>query len=282
MIKVAKYLIFVFVFLFIFASKVSAQVVINELGVKGSSDWFELYGYEDTNISGWYIDDEGTSTNVYEFPQGFFIGPLTSKIIFVQLTGNKDSRFNDSGETISLFNPGQIEPVDTVSYGGVGEVCLPSEEGSIGRVANVQDYAPTNVWERFSLASKNLTNNNGTLYSCPTPTPEPTNTPTPTPTPTHTPTATPNPTAAPTKTPTATPTKSPTPKPTTPSSPTSTSEEMVLGIQNSTVTPTSTPEEEVIDKKKFSIFPVILIVTGFLCIAGAVFSFVKNNVKKGI
>jgi len=106
LIKVVKCIIFVFLFLFIFTPKVSAQVVINELGVIGSSDWFELYGYEDTNISGWYVDDENTVTNVYEFPQGVSIGPSTTKIIFVQLSGNKDSRFNDSGETISLFKPG--------------------------------------------------------------------------------------------------------------------------------------------------------------------------------
>ncbi|MEK7061531.1 MAG: hypothetical protein AAB954_02620 [Patescibacteria group bacterium] len=104
------------------------------------------------------------------------------------------------------------------------------------------------------------------------PTSTPTETPTSVPNPTNTPTATPNPTATPTKTPT--PTKSPTPRPTV--------EELVLGIQNSTATPLSIPEEETEGEKKSSVFPVILIVTGFLCIAGAVFFFVKNNVKKDI
>jgi len=108
----------------------------------------------------------------------------------------------------------------------------------------------------------------------------PTSTPTATPTPT--PTATASPTATPTKTPIPTPTKSPTPKPTTDPLPMPTSEELVLGIQNNTVMPSPTPEEEIADEKNFPVFPVILIVTGFLCIAGAIFFFVKNNVKKDI
>ncbi len=104
----------------------------------------------------------------------------------------------------------------------------------------------------------------------PTPTPTLTPTATPTSTPTSTPTKTSTPTATPTKTPTPTPTKSPTPKPTPLQSPSGQAEELVLGIQNSTSTP----------GKKFPVFPVILIVAGFLCIAGAVFFFIKNNVKK--
>lgn len=109
-------------------------------------------------------------------------------------------------------------------------------------------------------------------------------TPTPTETPTPTPTATATPTATPTKTPTPTPTKSPTPIPTATSSPTSTPEQLVLGMQetNNTFTPQASPEEEVVPGKKFPVFPVILIVTGFLLIFGAVFFFIKNNVKKDI
>jgi len=261
-------------FLF-FASEVKARVVINELGVTGSSDWFELYGYEDTDISGWYVDDgPSTSTNIYDFSQGSFIGPSTSKVLFIQLSGNKNDRFNDPGDTISLFKLGQENPVDSISYGSSGQICLPSYDGSIGRVANVQDYAPTNVWERFSLASKNMTNNNGTLDFCPTP--EPTSTSTDTPT--STPVSTPTPTVAPTKTSTTAPTKSPIPRSIATSSPDS--GELVLGIQNESPTPEASAEGGVEDKKKFPVFPVILIVTGFLCIAGAVFFYIKTNVKK--
>jgi len=54
---------------------------------------------------------------------------------------------------------------------------------------------------------------------------------------------------------------------------------LVLGIQNATSTPEVSLQEETETGKKFPVFPVILIVTGFLCIAGAVFFFIKNNVK---
>lgn len=117
--------------------------------------------------------------------------------------------------------------------------------------------------------------------STPTPTPEPTATSTNTPNPTHTPTSTPNPTAIPMKTPIPTPTKSPTPRPTPTSSLTSSPEELVLGVQNSTPTPETLIEGEVVTQKKFPVFPVILIVTGFLCMAGALFFFIKNDVKRG-
>ena len=154
------------------------------------------------------------------------------------------------------------DPADP-DYVGPGDYFL-----RVRRYTGNSDNGPT------SEESNDLTI--GLTYVLPTPTP------TSTPIPTPTPTATPNPTATPTKTSSPTPTKSPTPKPTTTFSPTSTPEELVLGIQNSTSSPSASPEEEVIDKKKFPVFPIILIITGFLCIAGAVFFFVKNNVKKGI
>jgi hypothetical protein len=117
--------------------------------------------------------------------------------------------------------------------------------------------------------------------STPTPTPEPTSTPTDTPEPTHTPTSTPNPTVVSAKTSTPAPTKSPTPKPTGSTLPTSSPEELVLGIQNSTPASEALVEGETITQKKFPLFPVILIVAGVICIAGSIFFFVKNNVKRG-
>lgn len=214
-------------------------------------------------------------TNVYEFPQGTFIGPSTSKIIFIQLTGNKISRFNDPGETISLFKSGQTASIDTVSYGGVGKVCLPtSEQGSIGRVANVQDFAPTNVWERFSLASKNLTNNNGVLDPCPTPTLTPTNTPTATSAPTAT--------ATPTSSPTATLTKTPTPTAKVAAKltiePVGSSGEEVLGLRNelfASPTPTQLVAGE--SERKFPYLGIIFIGAGVICIGTSVFVLYKKS-----
>lgn len=268
MIKVLKYLVFVFVFLFVFASKASAQVVINEFSVSPPDkyDWVELYSPEVVNISGWKLADE---TGVFEtIPNGKSLGPGIYYII------TKYQRLDNDKDTIYLYDQDDNRK-DVIKYGYPGEVCLPSSDGSIARIPD-----GGNTYDRLLINTKNQTNGLVVTDPCPTPTPEPTNTPTPTPTPTHTSTSTSNPTATPTKTPTPTPTKSPTPKPTTTFSPTSTSEELVLGIQNNTVTPTPTPEDKIAGEKKFPVFPVILIGAGFLCIAGALFFFVKNNVKK--
>ncbi|MCX6705506.1 MAG: lamin tail domain-containing protein [Candidatus Woesebacteria bacterium] len=269
MIKVLKYLIFVFIFLFVFASKVSAQVVINEFQV-APDQWIELYnkGDLDIDISSWVIDDNGGSEK-YIISSGI---TLKSKKCLSFQSGN----FNwntTSRDTVKLLNTSLV-PEEEYSY-----VSGQGNNVSVGRVVDGEG-------DLVILSNSSRDSLNSTGESCLAPTP------TPSPTPTHTPTATPNPTATPTKTPstslrtnspTPTPTKSPTPGATTSTSPpTSTPEELVLGIQNSTSSPSASPEEEVIDKKKFPVFPIILIVTGFLCIAGAVFFFIKNNVKKSI
>ncbi len=284
MIKVLKYLIFVFVFLFVFAPKAFAQVAINEFSSATSSDWIELYNTSGTEIDllGWVLKDTA-STPVKEFTTSLII-PAHGFCGISSIS----SRLNKDGDRIELFLGSDRK--DCVSYGdGNKFFCgtVADIDAPLGNLTASRLPDGTGNW-RISSSTYEYSNgesqepSNKLVCYTPTPTPEPTNTPTPTSTPTHTPTATPNPTAAPTKTPIPTPTKSPTPKPTTTLSPTSTSEELVLGIQNSTVTPTSTPEERVVDKKKFPFFPVILIVAGVTCIAGALFFFIKNNVKKDI
>lgn len=249
-----------------FAPKISAQVVINEFSSGTTSDWIELYNIstESANLASYKLTDNGVNEK-----------PLTGIIApggFISFTFSNWLN-NTTPDAVILFRDGVS--VNSIYYGGDDQVCFAGSSDSIGRYPD-----GNNTVERFSIQTRDLSNNSTTLNPCPTPTPEPTSTPTPTPIPTHT--STPNPTATPTKTPTPTPTKSPTPKPTTTSSPASTFEELVLGIQNNTVTPTPTPEEEIVGEKKFPVFPVILIVSGFLCIAGAVLFFVKNNVKKDI
>lgn len=264
MIKVLRYLIFVFVFLFVFASEVSAQVVINEFSPLSSPDWVEVYNTstELADLSVYKLQDAAGNTLPLSgtiLPSGF-------------ATFNWSNRLDNGGDTFSLYKNSDITM--TVTYGGQGNVCLPT---SLGSIAWIPDGG--NTYDRLFASTKGTTNGTSFTDPCPTPTPEPTNTPTPTPTPTRTSTATPSPTPAPTKTPsTSLRTNSPTPTPlrsasgqaTLKPTPTPTSEELVLGIQNSVSTP----------GKKFPVFPVILIVAGFLCIAGAVFFFVKNNVKK--
>ena len=239
--------------------------MINEFSSFTSDDWVELYAIENTDISNWILRDLA-NTPIATVSAGTSIGPSTSKYYVID-AGN---RLNIGSDTVKILMPDDITIVNQISYGGNNQVCAPEKDTeSVGRVDD------GNTIERFAFTTKGISNVGSQLNSCPTPTPEPTSAPT------STPTATPNPTAAPTKTPTPIPTKSPTPKPTTTSSPTSTSEELVLGIQN-TSTATLTPQEEAVGKKNFPIFPVILIVAGVTCIAGALFFFVKNNVKKGI
>ena len=259
-------------FLFVFTPKVSAQAVINEFSVLPTDkyDWVELYSPTTIDISGWKLADE---TGVFEIiPGGTSLGPG------IYYTVTKYQRLDNDKDTIYLYDQSDNQK-NVIKYGYVGEVCLPSADGSIARIPD-----GGNTYDRLLTNTKSLTNGISFTDPCPTPTPEPTSTPTPTSNPTNTPTPTATPIKTPstslrTNSPTPTSTKSPTPKPSNSPLPTSNSEELVLGIQNSTSTPEASPEE-VTSEKKFPIFPVILIVTGFLCIAGALFFFIKNNVKK--
>lgn len=277
MIKVLKYLTFVFIFLFVFASRVSAQVVINE--VSPYEEWVELFNVSNSDISlAQCVLSMGSASQVVHLIEGDIISALGYKVFKKSISPEWTRNWlNNGGDSVSFNCPNFT--TESFSYDkdiGSGKTFGRSPDG-------VGDFAV------LAQSTENFANPSPT--PTPTPTPEPTSTPTPTPTPTHTPTPTSNPTVTPTKTPstslrtnspTPTPTKSPTSKPS--SSPLSTSspEELVLGIQNSGSSPSASPEEEATSKKKFPVFPVILIITGFLFIAGAVFFFVKNNVKKSI
>ena len=245
-----------------FASAASAQVVINEFSPLSSPDWVEVYNNstESANLSTYKLQDAAGNILTLSgtiLPSGF-------------AAFDWSNRLNNDGDTFSLYKNSDV--VMTVTYGGQGNVCIPS---SLGSIAWIPDGG--NTYDRLLVNTKELSNGLSFTDPCPTPTPEPTSTSTATPT--SIPTSTPTPTPTPTKTSTPTPTKNPTPKPTITPSSISTSEELVLGIQNATSTPEVSLQEETETGKKFPVFPVILIVTGFLCIAGAVFFFIKNNVK---
>lgn len=260
--RINKSIILSILIFVLFPPTTKAQVEINEFVPAASPEWVEFFNASDSAnyIKTYYIDDDtnfldDAGSSAKKILSGLDISNFQYPFI------NLSSFLNNTGDSVVLFDPvGNIMDQYTYSEN-------PGDGVSIGR-------SPDHTGAFTILSSSTKGNENSAPLILPTDTP--------TPTPTHTPTATPNPTVAPTKTPTPTPTKSPTSKPTTSSSPTSTSEELVLGIQNSAVTSSPTPKEEVIDKKKFLVFPVILIVAGFLCIAGAVFFFVKNNVKKSI
>ena len=190
----------ILILFFFFINKAGAQVVINEFSSSTSSDWIEFHGYEDTEISGWVIDDYGTSSNVKVFEEGTFIGPSYKSFLVVGVS----SRLNKNGDIITLYDSnGNV--IDEISYGDKGGVCIPTEAGSIGRYPDAGS-----VIERFREHSYGASNNLSELDPCPTPTSIPTNIPIPTttpkPTPTPVPTFTLTPTLAPTKPKTSTPT----------------------------------------------------------------------------
>lgn len=258
-------------------SEISAQVVINELGILDSPDWVELYAYEDTDISGWYLDDEDTETvMVPAIASGTIIGPSTNPFMVF----NVSTRLNNSGDIIKLFKADDTL-VETIPYGSKGGVCLPSSSG--GSVGKTTDGG--NVFERFSVSTKELSNQGGTLDHCPTPTPEPTptNTPTPEPTATTKPTSTPKPTntvtpkpavkAASTGNPTAT------NKPEISSEEGKRSEDVVLGVRGvSSSTPIDKVEES--RKGKFPLTAGLFILGGISFIGLAAYPVIKNRKKR--
>lgn len=269
-------IVLLFLFLFpLFSSTALAQVVINEFSSSTSSDWVELYAYEDTDISGWELRD--TIGVIFTIENEVSIGPSTESF-FVRDVSN---RLNKPGDIVGLYRPDDSNPVDQIPYGNEGGVCIPEDDGSIGRVYQT-DQEGTNLIERFSNNTKGVSNVNNILDSCPTPTPVLTSTPTPTQSPTRTPTPQPTSTPKLTNTPTLKPTikvkKTPTP--------TVEEEEEenydTLGTQEMREnTPTPAPESEDEDEKKLPIVAGILMVFGVGFMAVSAFVFMKGR-KKGL
>ena len=174
---VLSVIVFIMIF-FLLSGSVFAQVVINEFSSNTSSDWVELYAYEDTNINGWSIyDDAEKNPLIYIIEQDVFLGPSTERF-YVAVVKN---RLNKAGDTITLHNEAG-DKIDEIVYGGKDNICLPTDEGSIGRYPDANS-----TWERFQFHTKGQSNNNVTLFPCPSPTPLPTAKPDPTKRPTNTP-----------------------------------------------------------------------------------------------
>lgn len=217
MAKVFFILTFLFlgvVFFFFTPTKIKAQVVINEFSPnsdpRGYGDWIELYIFENVDLSEYYLTHlkgDGSEGNI-DIPEPYEYGPDSEngqfKVISVR------NYLDNDGDRIRLYKRGNFVPVDDISYGDQGGVCIPSPQGSIGRV--FQDgIEGTNLIDGFSNTTKGFSNKENILEPCPTPTLEPTFTleSTPTPTPLPTPTKTPTPGTKFTNTPTRnfTPTK---------------------------------------------------------------------------
>jgi hypothetical protein len=255
-------------------SRISAQVVINEFSSSTSSDWVELYAYEDIDISGWILDDDGTETNMAVIPESVVIGPSSNAYYVVEVS----NRLNVSGDIIKLLKEDSNTLIDEVSYGNKGGVCVPSELGSIARIPDANPHL-------YRLLNHTKGQSNGDLVTdpCPTPTPEPTATFTSTPKPT----ATPKPAATliPTKTPTTKPTIKPTKTKITFAPIAENSNEKdgdTLGIQEKdqdTSESTDVSEDEN-SEKKFPILAGVFIAGGLGFIGAAAYPFLKDRRKQ--
>lgn len=255
MIKVLKYLIFVFIFLFIFVSPVLAAFALSINSIQPDS----VNSIEQEVVVDFKIQD---------LPSDSYFRAEWQESSGATYFGYVKNNFGDwvrveSGQDCKNYFFINTSTTSATLITKVGDGDKPVNGTYSIKV------------RRYTSTCSSYKDSDPVSISINLPTPTPTSTPTPTPTATATPTATP------TKTPTPTPTKSPTPIPTTTSSPTSTPEQLVLGVQetNNTFTPQASPEEEVVPGKKFPVFPVILIVTGFLLIFGAIFFFITGFKK---
>lgn len=266
--KLSVILLFLFAF-FCLPSAVCAQVVINEFSVNPSDkyDWIELFSTEVTNISNWKMADE--TGDFFTIPEGTSLGPGIYYII------SKYQRLDNDKDTIYLYDKDN-NLKNSIKYGYEGEVCLPSESGSIARIPD-----GNSTYDRLLTNTKEQSNGNIVTDPCPTPTPEPTATATataestvaptatPTPSPTPTPTATPAKTASPTPVKTAIPTSAPT------SQETAVSSGLVLGVQGETPSPVASSSSE--GKNKFSLLSFIFIFLGIFCLVGAGYLIFKTR-----
>ncbi len=234
----------------IFPQKILAEVIINEFSSGTTSDWIELYNNstESANLSSYKLMDSGTNDKILSgiLPAGGFISFSFSNWLN-----------NETPDGVRLFKDDNPDPIDSIYYGGSGQVCFAGETESIGRVDN------GNTIERFTTPTKGTSNVGAQLNSCPAPTESPTPMPSPTPTPTSAPTATPVKTASPTPKPTV----RPTPVETREAVDTEGTENLILGLRNE-LTPSSTPKAEEEEKKSFPIAAVLLILGGIACIGG--------------
>jgi len=245
---------------FIFPPIAKAQIVINEFSSGTTSDWIELYNIstQSANLSAYKLMDSGSNDKILsgEIASGGFVSFSFSNWL------------NNDGDSVRLFKEDFL--VDLIGYGGNDQVCPAGSGESIGRYPD-----GNSTIERFSGPTRDSSNNSSTLNPCPTPTP--------TPTPTSTATPTPTPTPTPTKTPTPTPTKTPTSKPSPREEPIVESEtpdnSQILGLREQLKTPE--PEEEKTPKKKFPVFPVILIIVGAGLMGFAGYTLFKKMKSEG-
>src|SRR3990170_2092129 len=241
-----------------YRTTVSAQVVINELGVLDSPDWIEIYNFEQQpiDLSLFKIkDDKGNELT---------LSGILARGGFKSFDWS--NRLNNAGDIVWLVKVLDGSIIEELKYGEKGGVCVPSNvNGSIGKLTD--GASGSERLERFSANSKEASNSNGAIDPCPTPTPEPTEKPTPTIKPTNTPTPKPENTKVPTSTPKPQSTKNP--SPTSSSTLSNDSENGTNSLRDETSSTQQVLSEKDVNGeeskenvKKFPLFAIILVVTG--------------------
>jgi hypothetical protein len=266
-------LILIFFCLAVSTSVIKAQVVINEFSsFSYPGDWVEVYNYgpDPVDLSSYRIRDSSLTQYVN------LSGVLEpQKFTFFDL---KDY-LNKTGDVITLkhLTDGieDVQPIMTVCYGDkvdscsvIKVGCYPLENESVGSYPSDGG----NTFERFTTATKGVTNQTALLDPCPTPTT------TETAVATETQTATLTQTSTLTSTTTKTPTKKVTPTATVVAEDSPVQENTVLGLRNDLTTdaPTAGVSGETAEGKKLPPMAIILIVVGTLVLGGSGFAFIKK------
>lgn len=249
------------------ADEVKAQVLINEFSSGSTSDWVELYNIstESASLATYKLMDSGTNDKALsgDIAPGGFVSFSFSNWLN-----------NSTPDSVRLFNNNIL--VDSINYGGDGQVCYAGSSESIGRYPD-----GNNTIDKFVGPTRDTSNNSAVLSPCPTPTT------------TSTPTSTLTPTTTPTPTPTATPTIAPTPTPTvlrTPvatvkavlKTPSPTSDSQVLAARKeleATSSPTSSPTLKSDSGKKMPVGAIVAMGAGAAFIGVAAFPFIKGRLK---
>lgn len=175
--------------LFCGSSPVIAEgtVVINEFSVSpvDKDDWIEIYSPDNVNISGWILSDK--AGDFATVSPGTQLGTNHYYVI------SKYQRLDNDKDVIYLYDNNR-NLIDSIAYGGEGNVCLPSTEGSIARIPD-----GSNLIDRLKNSTRGFSNGEIVTEACPSPTqpPTPTFSPTPKPTATEKPTVTIKPTSTP-------------------------------------------------------------------------------------
>ena len=179
-------------------SPILASVLINEISPNSGDDWVELYNTDgnSVDISGWILDDSGTSSDMLTIPQESTMSAQGFKLFYV---GN---RLNQDGDTVTLLNSNRSQQ-DSQNYGsGI------DNGKSLGRYGD-----GSSNWQTLQNPTPGSSNSSGNPLTNPSPSPSPSPDPSPSPSPSQAPTsalATPTPKPS---SPKPSPTKKPSPSP---------------------------------------------------------------------